>query len=572
MDSFYDEQPRSVPKPITFDQVPSCELTSENNCYNAWKAKVIQSFTSRKLKGDKQAITLNSEVGLEKGPSSKHVRFDSPHIQKCILNRDKRSIKPTFKDIDKENIPNRCLDLSILDNMPRQPAEKSDLQRNIGKFPKSNFNEKYNEKNFNPELKNYYTTDYTDYYITKHQTQKSSPNKKTNYNLPSSLPVSQFDNIRQIGNNSGSVEPTITELLKVIQQQNEQILLLQKQVASLIENQVAERMQNTLPTYVSQQRITRQEFARAQFNQHHSTKRALPQLAVNVMTSFEVSACPSQTAVNSKCNAEEVITQAMQVQKMNFEQGKRKLNSNNEKQDDKEEILQKQSQNLSLSLNEPLMVVEQCPSRENSIHVDMRDYSSDDDESTVSSSGDLGWTIYNNVMGQVSNMLKNAEGVKNTDTGLNTAETLDNRTLRRVQEATIRHLKRIGVNLATEECYDLKCLNDDVPNNSVYSPTEISFAVKQLLMKYLPNDQLMKLTQLDLNQTKTTPFECRKEDSFTRRRPEFSFATIQYMKKYNLLTSDSMLPPQTTQSNKKWTNDPLKILDVTVLKQQPKLL
>lgn len=54
-------------------------------------------------------------------------------------------------------------------------------------------------------------------------------------------------------------------------------------------------------------------------------------------------------------------------------------------------------------------------------------------------------------------------------------------------------------------------------------------------MKYLPDEQLAKLTQPASNPPKKN-VDCNREN-LIRRRPEFSFATLQYMKKYNLLTS-----------------------------------
>lgn len=70
------------------------------------------------------------------------------------------------------------------------------------------------------------------------------------------------------------------------------------------------------------------------------------------------------------------------------------------------------------------------------------------------------------------------------------------------------------------------CRSSDTGNTC--SPSEISFAVKQLLMKYLPNDQLAKMACIQKSATANN-------NKFIRKRPEFSFATLQYMEKYNLL-------------------------------------
>lgn len=64
-----------------------------------------------------------------------------------------------------------------------------------------------------------------------------------------------------------------------------------------------------------------------------------------------------------------------------------------------------------------------------------------------------------------------------------------------------------------------------------FSPNEISFAVKQLLMKYLPSEELVKIND-------NTKHTSRKNDCLikgSKRLTELSAATLQYMKKYNLL-------------------------------------
>lgn len=68
-----------------------------------------------------------------------------------------------------------------------------------------------------------------------------------------------------------------------------------------------------------------------------------------------------------------------------------------------------------------------------------------------------------------------------------------------------------------------------------FSPTEISYGVKQLLMKYLPDEHLAKVA-VKPNQPESKgngkDMHCLME-----RKHDFSFASLQYMKKYNLLQS-----------------------------------
>jgi hypothetical protein len=91
--------------------------------------------------------------------------------------------------------------------------------------------------------------------------------------------------------------------------------------------------------------------------------------------------------------------------------------------------------------------------------------------------------------------------------------------------------------------------------------SEISCAVQQLLMKYLPEDKLAKAINRPVQQ------KPKLKEKFKPANSEFSFATLQYMKKYNII--DGRKPRDV---HKKTVQDNSKILDVTALKLQPKLL
>lgn len=72
------------------------------------------------------------------------------------------------------------------------------------------------------------------------------------------------------------------------------------------------------------------------------------------------------------------------------------------------------------------------------------------------------------------------------------------------------------------------CSND----TEQFASNEISFAVKQLLMKYLPNEELAKIT---CDKKRVSPTVNKGLIKENKRRPEFSFATLEYLKKYNLI-------------------------------------
>lgn len=162
-------------------------------------------------------------------------------------------------------------------------------------------------------------------------------------------------------------------------------------------------------------------------------------------------------------------------------------------------------------------------------------------------------------------------------------------TMKKVMEATVKHLKSVGIDLSPASNGDNFQRPPEAAKN--FSPTDISFAVKQLLMKYLPPEHLAKVVTAKGSGSSTTSESSEEMVDLVRKRPEFSFATLQYMKKYNLIGSGNakitfacvhslaiffseekkQRKPAEPQGNPRNKLCP-KILDITALKQQPKLL
>ncbi|XP_018328117.1 uncharacterized protein LOC108738981 isoform X2 [Agrilus planipennis] len=340
-----------------------------------------------------------------------------------------------------------------------------------------------------------------------------------------------------------SNEPTVKDLLQIMKQQNEQLLLLQNQVAMLLENQKKREPPEVSPAL--KEIVAPPSKDNPQILPPHKNlinTRPLFQnpnkYSIDVMTSFEVSIRPqvkSNKVFKEHLNHEPKIQEITEIES-NF-------SSNNNRTEDVKNT------NLSLALDEPLKVPEQSHSPDNSIHVEMQDYSSDsDDENPIN----VGWTLYDNIVGQVNQVLKKKS--KNEicrDKKFNP--------LQAVKEATINHLKTMGINVPIENLDDVNSGCDSSnSSNSSCSPTEISFAVKQLLMKYMPDEQLAKVATEN------------SQEKFGNRRSDFSFATLQYMQKYNLLAKENKtIPAQMCSPVKTNAN---KILDITALKQQPKLM
>lgn len=103
------------------------------------------------------------------------------------------------------------------------------------------------------------------------------------------------------------------------------------------------------------------------------------------------------------------------------------------------------------------------PTPEPSIHVDMNEYSSDDDSEKVKRSSKVGWTFYNNVLGQVNQLLQNScviDDQQQNQTKVNQNErneTENKTTLDTVKNATLEQLKKLGISL--NENQEVKELN-----------------------------------------------------------------------------------------------------------------
>lgn len=114
-------------------------------------------------------------------------------------------------------------------------------------------------------------------------------------------------------------------------------------------------------------------------------------------------------------------------------------------------------------------------------------------------------------------------------------------TMKKVMEATVKHLKSVGINLSPANNSDNFQRPPETTKN--YTPTEISFAVKQLLMKYLPPEHLAKAVTTKKGSDGSSASSESSEEmmDLVKKRPEFSFATLQYMKKYNLIKTGMLL-------------------------------
>ncbi|CAH0552634.1 unnamed protein product [Brassicogethes aeneus] len=364
----------------------------------------------------------------------------------------------------------------------------------------------------------------------------------------------KYDSETQTNNHSRELqehkpdEPTLKDLLKIISQQNEQMLLLQKQVASLMQRDHHQKQLEPPPRQeIQNDYITSTQHENFASGIHNTPKKRLPKFSIDLMTSFEVSFRPpnKNNFVNHEPRIQEITETESAIAQ---EEDKKCVDS-------------------SMHLD-GVNVRESCPSPEPTVKInEFEDYESSDEDESVAS--EIGVTFYKNLMGQVNDILKRAQiQTKQEFAGRqDVSEKTKTKTMNKVKEATLKHLKSIGVSLSPQAEESVNSTGSDDSKN--YSPKEVSFAVKQLLMKYLPDEHLAKIS----HKPNEKPISNAAGPTLNSDRPEFSIASLQYMKKYNLIEDkDKNFPGNKPKVLTRLQDANPKLLDISKLKQQPKLL
>ncbi|XP_050475278.1 putative leucine-rich repeat-containing protein DDB_G0290503 [Bombus huntii] len=271
----------------------------------------------------------------------------------------------------------------------------------------------------------------------------------------------------------------------------------------------------------------------------------------------------------------------------------------------------------SLILNSDDLKINERPlSPEPSIHIEMQEYSSDDDSENVKRSSKVGWTFYNDVLGQVNQLLQNSciiddQQQKQTKVNQNERDETDNRAvLDTVKVATLQQLKKFGISLSeNSEAKELNNSNKmafDLPfyprldyqtnmtqATSAVNETNTSMHMKALALKYLTDEQLAELAVQRQGASVNHLMVSNLQGT------NMSFATMRYLQRYQLVPGKNNIQTEdinalqnemSPKADLKVTNPrnspkqrlpfsqtprttcPSKILDISALKQQPKLL
>ncbi|XP_063634336.1 uncharacterized protein LOC134804974 [Cydia splendana] len=322
-------------------------------------------------------------------------------------------------------------------------------------------------------------------------------------------------------------EPTVGDLLKIIKLQNEQLQLLQEKVDKLITNASCVPqmpIQNIVREHVAVETIDT--------DQH--------KISIGVMTSLEM--VRTSTVINKElkkqtydnaqiqCNRSEISIKEVVKQpvNLNFLDGilpvgktveasmhespdaQHVSNYNDEKTLNEQSLYNVQVDNATTPLMSP----------DQSLYLDVRDYSGSDSGSDHSN---VGWTYYNKVMTHVNGVLQ--------DSDMPSSASALYRNTR--QQCVQMHIDKTNISVTKRVTFG------DEP---AVQSADTSLRMNQLAAKYL----------------KTAPAPAPRQN-------EMSFATRNYMERHKILQGQS-------SSRRAPLGEIPRFLDITTLKQQPKLL
>ncbi|GLV43922.1 hypothetical protein CBL_12782 [Carabus blaptoides fortunei] len=388
--------------------------------------------------------------------------------------------------------------------------------------------------------------------------------------------------------------PSMSDLLQIIKLQNEQLQMLQTQVDKLVKlnlkseenKQHIVRDEHEHVVTVKDQQVGTsfvEDGQRKMVVQQESIEQKNNKISVGMMTSFEVSFKPPVTKKKVKQRNIQPMNDAVSSNDVSFYETvrhrarpRRKQQQQQQQQEFVPQNSKKQQENFrvfpeswkrpqeteySLGSQESVEVEEPPESPENSIHIDMQEYDTDtDDEYSM----DPGWTFCRDIVGQVNNMYTPAHQESYRARKHTEVQATDT-TLHCIKQATLQHLQNDGFVQANGTDGPLK-------------PNDISFAVKQLLMKYLPDDGLMNAVNKNTHETHNHQQQQQQQQ---RKPTDVSVATFKYTQQYNVVTNPppayhgnkghKVKPNPTKRPAQRNMADP-KILDITTIKQQPKLL
>ncbi|KYN45094.1 Fibroblast growth factor receptor 3 [Trachymyrmex septentrionalis] len=205
------------------------------------------------------------------------------------------------------------------------------------------------------------------------------------------------------------------------------------------------------------------------------------------------------------------------------------------------------------------------PTPEPSIHVEMQEYVSDDESDKLKHTSKIGWTFYNNVLGQVNEILQNSgvisdEDLNHAKTPCNVEQENDRETrsaLNTVKAATLEQLRRLGISLTENEHRESngnKTLDFDssfyprldhqanmTHATSAVNETNTSMHMKALALKYLSDEQLTDIAWHKQESSSLKHFMLSNMQG-----TNMSLATMRYLERYQLLPGKNNVQAENT--------------------------
>ncbi|XP_032676014.1 uncharacterized protein LOC116846385 [Odontomachus brunneus] len=196
------------------------------------------------------------------------------------------------------------------------------------------------------------------------------------------------------------------------------------------------------------------------------------------------------------------------------------------------------------------------PTPEPSIHVNMQEYPSDDESDKLKCTSKIGWTFYNNVLGQVNAILQNSSVIEDKEHREAKAtrrveqeadDTEARPALNTVKATTLEQLRKLGISITDNEHRESNGNNKTLDFDSSYYPrldrqanmmhatsvvneTNTSMHMKALALKYLGDDEL---TDIALHKQGSSSLKHLMLSNMQG--TNMSFATMRYLERYQLL-------------------------------------
>ncbi|CAK1599495.1 unnamed protein product [Parnassius mnemosyne] len=351
-------------------------------------------------------------------------------------------------------------------------------------------------------------------------------------------------------------EPTVADLFKIIKLQNEQLQLLQEKVDKFISGGKLEMQKHSLTQHVAVDTVNKEDH----------------KISIGVMTSFEM--VRTSTIINKEivkqsneaqiqCNRSQIsIREVVQPVNANFLDGitpfaqnnsievnrNSSVTENNNLPQHASESWQKENVNEDKTYNEQSLYNVQVDnattplmSPDQSMYLDVRDYS--DSDSEYEDQSNVGWTYYNKVMTHVNGMLHDSDMPSS-------ASALYRNTRQKCMQMKI---DKTNVSVIKRVKFGDEPIGTTPPHNIMAASTDTSLKMNQLAAKYLKNGSLTAHQASPKPATTVVPID-------------MSFGTRNYMEKHQLLQGLAV------KSKPEPTFEMPRFLDITTLKQQPKLL